>query len=125
MKNEFDYLNEAAVDLDEYEPAELTKEERLIMKEKVLEKSKKRPLVKRYISVLTDRFTVKEIIGKTVHRRSRGSRAGSRDSGADVCQQRICRKNSKIRLTRTQHYHRDRRQRRRIHASRSVKRQGV
>ena len=51
MKNEFDYLNDAAVDLDEYEPAELTKEERLIMKEKVLEKSKKRPLVKRYIAV--------------------------------------------------------------------------
>ena len=51
MKNEFDYLNEAAVDLDEYEPAELTKEERLIMKEKVLEKSKKRPLAKRYIAV--------------------------------------------------------------------------
>ncbi len=51
MKNEFDYLNDAAIDLDEYEPAELSKEERLIMKEKVLEKSKKKPSAKRYIAV--------------------------------------------------------------------------
>ncbi len=51
MKNEFDYLNDAAVDLDEYEPAELTEEERLIMKEKILEKSKKRPHAKRYIAI--------------------------------------------------------------------------
>ena len=51
MKNEYDYLNGAELDLSGYEPAELTKEERIIMKKEVLNKTKKRSRAKRVIAV--------------------------------------------------------------------------
>lgn len=52
MKNEYDYLNGAELDLSGYEPAELTKEERMIMKKEVLNKTKKRSRAKRVIAAI-------------------------------------------------------------------------
>ncbi len=51
MKNEFDYLNDAAVDLSEYSAAELTEKERLTMKKEVLNRTKKKSRAKKYIAV--------------------------------------------------------------------------
>ncbi len=51
MKNEYDYLNGTELDLSGYEPAELTEEERIIMKKEVLNKTKKRSRVKKVIAV--------------------------------------------------------------------------
>ena len=47
MKNEYDYLNGAELDLSGYEPAELTKEEKIMMKKEVLNKTKNRSRAKR------------------------------------------------------------------------------